>query len=75
MDSSGAALVTLAQTHLGTSVGLGLLSGDTHYGVDVSPAASADCVTIVELIDAVGTVGGQVGFIVKALWRELDVEI
>jgi hypothetical protein len=75
MDSSGAALVTLAQTHLGTSVGLGVLSGDTHYAVDASPAASADCLTIVELIDPIGTVGGQVGFIVKALWRELDVEI
>ena len=58
-----------------TEYQLGKLSGDTHYAVDVSPAASADCITIVELIDDIGTSGGQVGFIVKAPWRQLDVEI
>ena len=74
MDSSTGALVTVAQTHLGTKCGLGVLSADTHYAVDVSPASSADMLTIVELIDAVGTSGGQVGFIVNANWRQLSAE-
>lgn len=74
MDSSTAGLVTIAQTHLGTKCGLGVLSADTHYAVDVSPAASADCLTIVELIDAIGTSGGQVGFMVNANWRQFDAE-
>jgi len=76
IDNSTGALVTLVQaTHLGAKAGLAKLSGDTHYGVDMSPASSADCVTVVELIDAIGTSGGQVGFVVNASWRQIDVEV
>jgi hypothetical protein len=75
INSSTGALVDLVQaTHLGAKYGLAKLSGDTHYGVDANPASSADCVTIVELIDAIGTSGGQVGFVVNASWRQIDIE-
>ena len=70
--SSGSA-GTLAQTDLGADMGIAKLSADTHYGVDKGVASSRDCVTVVDLIDDVGDSGGQVGFIVRAGWRQLDL--
>jgi hypothetical protein len=72
-SSSAGGLHAIEQAHLGTNVGLAVLDGDTHYGVDVDLASSRDPVTIVELIDPVGTVGGQVGFVVRAGWRQMSL--
>jgi hypothetical protein len=66
-------LKATVQTAVGSKAGLAKLSGDTHFGVVITPTASYDCVLILELIDPVGTVGGQVGFVVRAAWRQLDL--
>lgn len=71
IDTTTGALATIAQTDLGANMGLAKLSGDTHYGVDKGTASSRDCVQVVELIDAVGTSGGQVGFIVRDTWNTM----
>lgn len=71
IDTTTGALASLAQTDLGAAMGLAVLSGDTHYGVDKGTASSRDCVLVVELIDAVGTSGGQVGFVVRDTWNQL----
>jgi hypothetical protein len=72
-----AALVTLAQTHIGAIACLTLVTGDTHYGVDVGATAVAaePCVKIVELIDAVGVSGGEVGFVFLQAVRDADVDL
>ena len=72
-SSSAGGLHAIEQTHLGGTYGLAKLSGDTHYGVDVDFASSRNAVVITELIDAVGDSGGQVAFIVRAGWRQLDL--
>jgi len=64
-------LATIAQTDLGAAMGLAKLSGDTHYGVDKGTASSRDCVIVTELIEAVGTSGGQVGFMVRDTWNQM----
>lgn len=66
-------LKATVQTAVGSNAGLAKLSGDTHFGVTITPTASYDCVTILELVDAVGTTGGLVGFVVRAGWRQLDM--
>jgi hypothetical protein len=66
-------LHAIAQTDLGANLGLGKISGDTHFGVVGDPTSSKEAVKCVELIDPVGTAGGLVGFIVRAAWRQLDV--
>ena len=71
ISTSTGALATIAQTDLGAAMGLAKLSGDTHYGVDKGVASSRDCVVVMELIDAVGTVGGQVGFMVRDTWNPM----
>jgi hypothetical protein len=73
LDSSSGSLTASAQTDVGANMGLAVLDGDTHYGVDKGIASSRDCVTVLELIDASGTCGGLVGFVVRAGWRQLDV--
>ena len=70
ISTTSAALATSAQTDVGAAMGLAKLSGDTHYGVDKSTASSRDCVLVVELIDPVGTSGGQVGFMVRDTWNQ-----
>jgi hypothetical protein len=72
VDSGSGSLTASAQTDVGAAMGLCLLSGDTHYGVDKGIASSRDCVQVLELIDDVGTCGGLVGFVVRAGWRQLD---
>jgi hypothetical protein len=62
---------TLAQTDVGGAYGLCKPTGETHYGVDAGAASSRDCVTVVDLVDAIGTVNGRVQFIVRASWRQL----
>ncbi len=71
IDTTTGALATVAQTDLGANMGLAKLSGDTHYGVDKGTASNRDCVQVLELIDAVGTSGGQVGFIVRDTWNTM----
>jgi hypothetical protein len=71
-SSNAGALATLAQTHLGAKAGLAVMSGDTHYGVDVG-STSYQIVQIVELIDAVSTSGGLVGFVVLQAYRGMDI--
>ena len=73
-ETTTGSLHVLAQTDVGASAGLVRFSGDTHFGVNVTPHASKECVKIVELIDDVGTTGGMVGFVVHATWRQLDLE-
>ncbi len=72
-----AALVALLQTHIGALAALTLVTSDTHYGVDIGATAIAaePCVKIVELIDAVGTSGGEVGFVFLQTVRHLDVDL
>lgn len=70
IDTTAASLASLAQTDLGAKMGLAKLSGDTHYGVDKGTASSRDCVLVIELIDPVGTSGGQVGFVVRDTWNQ-----
>lgn len=72
VDSSSGSLTASAQTDVGAAMGLALLSGDTHYGVDKGIQSSRDCVQVLELIDDAGTCGGLVGFVVRAAWRQLD---
>jgi hypothetical protein len=72
VDSTSGSLTASAQTDVGAAMGLCVLSGDTHYGVDKGTASSRDCVNVIELIDAIGTCGGLVGFVVRAGWRQLD---
>ena len=69
------ALVTIAQTHLGATAAITKLDTDSVYAVDVGATAVAaePLVKIVELIDPVGTSGGEVGFIVLQTGRNLDV--
>lgn len=69
------ALVTIAQTHLGATAAITKLDTDSVYAVDVGSTAVSQepAVKIVELIDAVGTSGGEVGFIVLQTGRNLDV--
>jgi hypothetical protein len=69
------ALVTIAQTHLGATAAITKLDTDSVYAVDIGATAVAaePMVKIVELIDPVGTVGGEVGFIVLQTGRTLDV--
>jgi hypothetical protein len=66
-------LHVIEQTDLGASGGLAKLSGDTHFGVNVVPGTSRDVVVINELIDPVGTIGGLVGFYVRAEFRQMDL--
>ncbi len=72
-----AALVALAQTHVGAIAALTDVTRDTHYGVDIGASAISGepCVKIVELIDAVGTSGGEVGFVFLQAVRHLDVDL
>ena len=72
-----AALVTLAQTHIGALAALTLVTSDTHYGVDIGATAigAEPCVKIVELIDPIGTSGGEVGFVFLQGVRHLDVDL
>lgn len=72
INSASGSLTASAQTDVGAAMGLAKLSGDTHYGVDKGIQSSRDCVQVFELIDPVGTSGGQVGFVVRAGWRQLD---
>ena len=74
-DSSVGALATLAQSHLGGIFGLALLNGDTHYGVDIGFASNRSPALVLELIDAVSTVGGQVGFVIRTGWRQIDQSV
>ena len=72
-----AALVALTQAHIGALAALTLITSDTHYGVDIGATAISGepCVKIVELIDAVGTSGGEVGFVFLQTVRHLDVDL
>lgn len=72
-ETTTGSLHVLAQTDVGASAGLVKFSGDTHWGVNVTPGSGNECVKIVELIDAVGETGGMVGFVVNAEWRQLDL--
>ncbi len=76
-SETSAALVAIAQTHLGAIASLTLVTSDTHYGVDIGATAIAaePCAKIVELIDAVGTSGGEVGFVFLQAVRHLDVDL
>jgi hypothetical protein len=73
VDSTSNAIVASQMTDVGANMGLCLISGDTMYGVDKGVASSRDCVQVLELIDDSGTTGGQVGFVVRAGWRQLDL--
>jgi len=72
-SSNSGALKTTTQTMIGGNYGLAKLSGDTNYGIDADLASSRDAVTVVEAIDAIGTSGGLMGFVVRAGWRQLDL--
>jgi len=72
IDTTSGSLTASQMTDVGAHMGIGKLTGDTHYGVDKGASTSRDCVVVTELIDASGTCGGLVGFVVRAGWRQID---
>lgn len=68
---TSSALAVTAQSHVGASGGLALISGDTHWGVSTNPADY--CLFITELIDDIGTCGGMVGFVIRTLYQQMGV--
>lgn len=74
-DSSTAANATLAQAQLGTIRGLTKDAGNNFWYVDnfITATANGACVLITDLIDAVGTLNGRVGFKVTHAAQQLEV--
>lgn len=72
INSISGTLAVCQGSDVGLNAGLAHLTGDTHYGVDKGFSTSRDCVMITELIDASGTCGGLVGFVVRADWRQMN---
>ena len=72
VNTLSSALAVTHHTDVGMTAGLAHLTDGVNYGVDKGYSTSRDCLMVTELIDASGTCGGLVGFVVRAGWRQLD---
>lgn len=64
---------TIAQTDLGATMAIGKANGDSVYSLVKSDStASVQSAVVVGFIDAVGTAGGRVEFVVREAWRQLN---